>query len=199
MLKDKRLEYTMDNNNYTNNVTVEQVSNSIECVACRRLAKFFGFALIVWLLEVVLIPYLLSFKSEKHNEVIVYAMLGVMFALGLAATLFMICHYASRVRTIERGVGVLPIYKVVFDKTVSNERAGTLFAVEIPDGSSKVVQTNLSFLPNKPDNVGKSFALVPPRYVADFIGKEVLVMYNPDKNKIYVLDFADKYLTTDTF
>ena len=190
----------MVNNNYTNAITVEQVSNSIECVRCRRFAKFFGFTLIVWALEVALIAYILSTTSERADDVTMYALLGVMFGLGLVAIIFMINYYAGRVKTIERGVGVLPIYKVVFDKTVSSERAGTSFAVEIPDGSGKVVQTNMSFLPNKPENTGKSFALVPPLYVADFIGKEVLVMYNHDKNKIYVLDFADKYnLTTDTF
>ena len=183
----------MDQTNYTNTISVEQVSNSIECFACRRRAKFFAFTLIVWALEVALIAYILSITSEKKDDIAMYALLGVMFGLGLVAILYLISYYARRVKTIERGVGVLPIYKVVFEKTVSSERTGTSFAVEIPDGSGKVVQTNMPFQAKKPDNIGKSFALVPPLYVDDFVGREVLVMYNHDKNKIYVLGLADNF------
>ena len=190
----------MDYNNYTNKISAELVADSIECFACRKRAKFFGFTLIVWAIEVALITYILSITSEKKDDVTMYVILGVMFGLGLVAILFMINYYAGRVKTIERGVGVLPIYKVVFEKTVSSERTGTSFAVEIPDGSGKVVQTNMSFQPKKPDNLGKSFALVPPLYVDDFFGREVLVMYNPDKNKIYVLGLAENFtLPADTF
>ena len=40
---------------------------------------------------------------------------------------------------------------------------------------------------------------VPTLYVDDFVGKEVLVMYNPTKNKVFVLDFAENYsLPTNT-
>ena len=189
----------MDNKNYTDNITVEQVANSIECVACRRRAKFFGFTIIVWLLEVALIVYILGITSEKKDDVTVYVMLGVMFGLGLFAILFLVFYYASRVKTIESGVGVLPVYKTVFDNVKTRETKGTCFAVEIPDGSGKVVQTNLLFQAKKPVNQGRSFALVPPLYVDDFIGREVLVMYNPKKNKIYLLNLADKFnLPIDT-
>ena len=189
----------MDQTNYTNKISAEQVADSIECVACRKRAKFFGVTLMVWFVEVALITYLLSITGERKDDVTMYALLGVMFALGLAAIVYLIINYASRVKTIERGVGVLPIYKVVFENTVKSSNGGICFAVEIPDGSGKVVQTNMSFLANKPDNLGKSFALVPPLYVDDFMGKEVLVMYNPDKNKMYLLGLAANFtLPTDT-
>ena len=191
----------MNDYNYTNQISAEKVSNSIECVRCRRYAKFFAVACAVLLVELALIIYIFNIDEDLNNGVEVYCLLGAMFGLGLVGVLYFIISNVSRLKAIERGVGVLPVYKVVFETVKTSEIKGTRFILEVPNGSGKTVETQAIFLSNKPNNhTGKPRTLVPPLYVEDFVGKEVLVMYNPDKNKVYVLDFADKYnLTTDTF
>ena len=190
----------MDQTNYTNKISIEQVSDSIECVRCRRFAKFYAVTCVVLLLEVALIVYLLSLNDEMQNKVEVYAILGAMFGVGFLGNISLIIYNVSRLKTIERGIGVLPIYNILFENVKTSEMKGTRFVLEIPDGSGKIVETRPMFLTMKPDSLTrKPRTLVPSLYVDDFRGKEVLVMYNPDKNKVYVLDLADNIaLRTDS-
>ena len=190
----------MNDYNYTNKISAEVVANSIECVRCRRFAKFYAVTCAVLLAEFALIVYLLNIGENLNNGLEVYCILGAMFALALVGILYLIISNVSRLKAIERGVGVLPVYKIIFETVKTSEMKGTRFILEVPDGSGKTVETRAIFLPTKPQNLtGKPRTLVPPLYVDDFVGREVLVMYNPDKNKAYVLDFADNYdLPTDT-
>ena len=104
-------------------------------------------------------------------------------------------------KTMERGVGTLPIYKVVFSEIHKSRWSnGVRFVVEIPDGSGTTVKTRDMFSSNKPATLTKSRTYIPTLYVDDFRGKEVLIMYNSNKNKVYVLGLAEKFsLPLDTF
>ena len=191
----------MDQTNYTNKINVEQVADSIECTRCRKFVKFFIFLSIFMLVEVAVLAYLISINDNVQNKFEVSCILGAMFGSAFVLMLSQIIWNASRKRTIERGVGTLPIYKVVFEHIVKSEWNGTKFVVEIPDGSGTTAKTRPMFVSSKPANLSRpSRTYIPTLYVDDFVGREVLVMHNPDKNKIYVLGLAENFtLLTDTF
>ena len=192
----------MDQTNYTNKITIMQVTESIEYTRYRKLAKFFTFTCVVLILELALVLYLINTLDGLQNTFESSIILSVMFGVIFIMTVALIASFVVNMKTIERGVGVLPVYKVVFQDTYkSNWSAGVRFIVEIPDGSGATVKTREIFSPSKPANLtNKSRTLVPALYVDDFVGKEVLVMYNPKRNKIYILGIAENYsFPIDTF
>ena len=190
----------MDQNNYTDKITIDQVTSSIECTRSRKFVKFYVFLSVIMLLEVAVLAYIFSINDNLQNKVEASCLLGAMYGLAFVIMLTQIVYNVCRIKSIERGVGTLPIYKVAFEKVVTSVWGGTRFVLEIPNGSGVTVRTRPMFVSVKPANITKPRALIPTLYVDDFIGKEVLVMYNSVRNKVYVLDFAYRFdLSADTF
>ena len=194
----------MDKTNYTNHISIEQVSDSIECIRCRKFVKFYAILCIVLLLEVALLAYIFSIRDDLQHVLECYCILGAMFGSALVLMLSQIIYNLCRIKAIQRGVGMLPVYKVVFENIHNSIWRGTSFVLEIPDDSGSKVQTRAMFITTKPaDLTRKPRTYVPSLYVDDFKGREVLIMYNPDRKKAYVLDFAANFNLptepTDTF
>ena len=181
----------MDQTNYTNKISVMQITEGIEYTRYRKLAKFFALACIVLAMEIGMILFILSLDDDMKDPTVIIT-LSVFFGLGLLLTVSQVITYVVKMKIIENGVGVLPVYKVAFGHTYKGAwSVGVRFVVEIPDGSGVKLKTRDLFVSHKPKNFTKSRTYVPTLYVDDFLGKEVLVMYNPKRKKIYVLDLAE--------
>lgn len=184
----------MDQTNYTNKINVTQVTDCVECTRCRKFVKFFTVISIVLLIEFAALFYLISINENVENKLTAICILAAMFGSAFILAISQIIWNVNRMRAIERGVGTLPIYKVVFERehVVKSEWNGTRFVFELPDGSGTTVKTRPMFASTKPANlIRPPRTFIPTLYADDYIGKEVFVMYNPDKNKLYVLDFAE--------
>ena len=191
----------MDETNYTNNISPMQVTESIEYARYRKMTKLSTFACVALAIEISFILYVLNIVGDFENTFLVSVLLGVMFGLAFIMSASVIATNVVKMKIIERGVGTLPVYKVVFNETYKSAwSAGLRFVVEIPDGSGRKVKTRDMFSPNKPSNIIKSRTYLQTLYADDFRGREVLIMYNPRNNRIYVLDYANRFsLPTETF
>lgn len=183
----------MDQTNYTNVISFEQVSDSIECTRCRKYVKLYVILSVVLAIELALLLYILSIRDDLYHTVEISWILGAVFGATLILMLSQIVYNVMRTRAIERGVGILPIYKVVFDNVVGSVWTGARFVVEIPDGSGVTLKTRPLFASTKPAGIPRARTFIPSLYADDFLGKEVFVMYNPNANKIYVLGLAENF------
>lgn len=184
----------MDQTNYTTKLLPEQVSNSVECTRSRKYARFYAFLCVVLLLEVAVLGYILNVRDDLQHKVEVYAILCAMFGWVLLLMISQIIYHICRIKAIENGVGTLPVYKVTFENVNTSIWRGTCFVVEIPDGSGNFVKTRPIFMSQKPTNlIRPNRTFIPALYVDDFRGREVLVMYNPTKNKVCVLGLAENF------
>ena len=191
----------MDTNNYTGKITVEQVTNSIECIRCRRFVKFYATMAILMLLELAALLYIISIRDDLYHRFEVSCILCAVFGFTFILMIWQIVYNVRRIKSVESGVGSLPVYKVVFENVRSGFWNGTRLVVEIPDGNGKTAETRPMFVTQKPANLtAKPRTFIPTLYVDDFIGREVLVMHNPENNKLYLLGLADNFaLPTDNF
>lgn len=183
----------MDCTNYTTNITVMQVMDGVEYTLYRKLLKCFALACLTLTLEAALLMFAFRLSSVQPSmEVII--MMGSLFGAGFVVTFLPVVAYRMKMGAIERGVGVLPVYKVVFEQTASSSwYRGVKFVVKVPYSGGKTVKTRVAFLLRKPKRTSLARMIVPAFYADDFRGKEVLVMYNPKRNKMYVLDFAKNF------
>ncbi|MDE6302007.1 MAG: hypothetical protein K2M36_00255 [Clostridia bacterium] len=191
----------MGNNDYTDKISVEQVSDSIECVRCRRLLKLYVTSCILLLfLLAALLCIINTGGYDKHRVLVTSSIICAMYAVIYSLLIWQIISSANRTKAIKKGVGKLPVYKVVFDRIRKSVWTGSRFVLEIPDGSGNTVETLpiFSAVETKKSS-GGTYTPVQSLHVDNFIGKKVFIMYDPDKNKVYVLGLADYFaLPTDT-